>query len=284
MIFINFLIAFYFLIFNTNNFIENEFIRVETKWNLYEETKKKLIYEVSFNIVNKKESEIYYTASKAKNIQNLNNMNSNTQDLSNENFDNARNQAGSKVTTAVQTGSSYVDSGGAKSVDDQSSLSGGGTGRSDITERKSLKKNDLNQKSAISYNILTHFFSLNHSNPKNIKFLFEGGDEKKIINLISDSPQIFSYNIPLNNLIDSEGIGRDKPIICRIPKDGLVMKSKIEISKRTNQKPEEFNLEFTKDEVYAGKIKLLIDKTFHLSIDEVMTKYKELQKILNESI
>ena len=74
-----------------------------------------------------------------------------------------RNQAGSKVTTAVQTGSSYVDSGGSKSVDDQSSLSGGGAGRSDVTDRKSIKKNDVNQKPTISYNVLTHFFSLNNS-------------------------------------------------------------------------------------------------------------------------
>ena len=60
--------------------------------------------------------------------------------------------------------------------------------------------------------------------------------------------------------------------------------TRIEISKRTNQKPEEFDLEFTKDEVYAGKIKLLLDKTFHSSIEDAITKYKELQKILNESI
>ena len=64
-----------------------------------------------FNIINKKESEIYYTASRVKNIQNINNMNSSSEDVSNETFDNSRNQAGSKVTTAVQTGSSYVDSG-----------------------------------------------------------------------------------------------------------------------------------------------------------------------------
>ena len=283
MIIINFLTVINFIIFNNGNFIENEFVRVETKWNLYEETKKKLIYEVSFNIINKKESEIYYTASKVKNIQSINNMNSSSEDVSNETFDNSRNQAGSKVTTAVQTGSSYVDSGGSKSVDDQSSLSGGGAGRSDVTDRKSIKKNDINQKPTISYNVFTHFFSLNNSNPKNLKFLFMGEDEK-IINLISDSQETFSYSIPLNNLIDIDGSSVDKPFICKIPIDGLVIKSRIEISKRTNQKPEEFDLKFTKDEVYAGKIKLLLDKTFHSSIEDAITKYKELQKILNESI
>ena len=283
MIIINFLSVINFIIFNNGNFIENEFVRVETKWNLYEETKKKLIYEVSFNIINKKESEIYYTASRVKNIQNINNMNSSSEDVSNETFDNSRNQAGSKVTTAVQTGSSYVDSGGSKSVDDQSSLSGGGAGRTDVTERKSTKKNDVNPKTAISYNVLTHFFSFNNSNPKNLKFLFMGEDEK-IINLISDSQETFSYSIPLNNLIEIDGSSIDKPFICKIPIDGLVIKSRIEISKRTNQKPEEFDLEFTKDEVYAGKIKLLLDKTFHSSIEDAITKYKELQKILNESI
>ena len=283
MIIINFLTAINFIIFNSGNFIENEFVRVETKWNLYEETKKKLIYEVSFNIINKKESEIYYTASRVKNIQNINNMNSSSEDISNENFDNARNQGNSKITTAVQAGSSYVSSGGSKTVGDQSSLSGGGAGRTDVTERKSIKKNDVKSKPAISYNVLTHFFSFNNSNPKNLKFLIMEEDEK-IINLISDSQEKFSYNIPLNNLIDIEGSNIDKPLICKIPTDGLVIKSKIEISKRTNQKPEEFDLEFTKDEVYAGKIKLLLDKTFHSSIEEAITKYKELQKILNENI
>ncbi len=283
MIIINFLTAINFIIFNTTNFIENEFVRVETKWNLYEETKKKLIYEVSFNIINKKESEIYYTASRIKNIENINNMNSSSEDVSNENYDNARNQGNSKITTAVQAGSSYVSSGGSKTVGDQSSLSGGGAGRTDVTERKSIKKNDDNPKPAISYNILTHFFSFNNSNPKNLKFLLIEEDEK-IINLISDSQETFSYSIPLNNLIDIDGSSIDKPLICKIPTDGLVLKSRIEISKRSNQKPEEFDLEFTKDEVYAGKIKLLIDKTFHSSIEEAITKYKELQKILNENI
>ena len=241
MIIINFLTVINFIIFNNGNFIENEFVRVETKWNLYEETKKKLIYEVSFNIINKKESEIYYTASRVKNIQNINNMNSSSSDVSNEYLVNSRTQEGSKVTTGV------------------------------------------NQKPTISYNVLTHFFSLNNSNPKNLKFLFMGEDEK-ITNLISDSQETFSYSIPLNNLIDIDGSSVDKPFICKIPIDGLVIKSRIEISKRTNQKPEEFDLEFTKDEVYAGKIKLLLDKTFHSSIEDAITKYKELQKILNESI
>ena len=283
MIIINLFTAFTLIIFNTGNFIENEFVRVETKWNLYEETKKKFIYEVSFNIINKKGSEIFYTASRVKNIQNINIMNSSSEDVSNENFDNARNQGNSKITTAVQAGSSYVSSGGSKTVGDQSSLSGGGAGRTDVTERKSTKKNDVNPKTAISYNILTHFFSFNNSNPKNLKFLLTEEDEK-IINLISDSQEIFSYSIPLNNLIDIEGSSIDKPLICKIPTDGLVIKSRIEISKRTNQKPEEFDLKFTKDEVYAGKIKLLLDKTFHSSIEEAISKYKELQKILNENI
>ena len=283
MIIINLLTAFHLIIFNTGNFIENEFIRVETKWSLYEETKKKFIYEVSFNIINKKDSEIYYTASKVKNLQNFDINNTTPNEVSDQNLDDSRSQDNSKITTAVQAGSSYVSSGGSKTVGDQSSLSGGGSGRTDVTERKLIKKNEVNQKPAISYNILTHFFSLNNSNPKNLKFLFMGDDEK-ITNLISDSQETFSYSIPLNNLIEIDGSSIDKPFICKIPIDGLVIKSRIEISKRTNQKPEEFDLKFTKDEVYAGKIKLLLDKTFHSSIEDAITKYKELQKILNESI
>ena len=76
----------------------------------------------------------------------------------------------------------------------------------------------------------------------------------------------------------------NSPIICLIPPEGITQKSRIEISKRTNQKQSEFSLAFTKDEVYAGKIKLLLDKTFHLSVEEAISKHIELQKILNENI
>ena len=99
-------------------------------------------------------------------------------------------------------------------------------------------------------------------------------------NNISD---IFSYFITLNNIVQDDIID-GSPIICKIPPEGLFYNSKIEISKKTNQKPDEFFLLFTKDEIYVNKMKLLIDKTFHLDLNEAIEKYNELQKIRNESL
>tara|TARA_Y100000996_G_scaffold405781_1_gene381353 strand:+ start:512 stop:1357 length:846 start_codon:yes stop_codon:yes gene_type:complete len=266
---------------NNDKFIENEFIRVETTWDLLEETKKKYIYEVSFLIKNKEGKNVYYIGSKVKNIQKSNDSNGFSTESSEGNNGDLKDQ-GTKVTTAVQKGSSYVDSGGAKSVGDQSSLSGGGSGRSDLTDRKPLKVKESTT-SLISYDILTHFFSFNNINPKNLKFSLFDEDQRTVL-LQSQSSETFSYFIPLDNISELEYDGDNPPIICLIPPDGITQKSRIEISKRTNQKQSEFTLAFTKDEVYANKIKLLLDKTFHLSLEEAVKKYTDLQKILNESL
>lgn len=281
MILIN-LLTFLSLIFlNNDKFIENEFIRVETTWELLEETKKKYIYEVSFLIKNKEGENVYYIGSKVKNIQKSNESNGYSTEASDGNTGELKDQ-GSKVSTAVQKGSSYVDSGGAKSVGDQSSLSGGGAGRSDLTDRKPLQVKE-NSTNLISYDILTHFFSFNNNNPKNLKFsLFD--KDQRTISLPSQSTETFSYFIPLDNISELDYEGDNSPIICIIPPGGITQKSRIEISKRTNQKQSEFTLAFTKDEVYANKIKLLLDKTFHLSLDEAIKKYTDLHKILNESL
>ena len=59
-----------FLVFSIeNNFIENEFVNVLTNWTLLEETKKKKIYGVTFEIINKKNKNIYYIGSRSKNIK-----------------------------------------------------------------------------------------------------------------------------------------------------------------------------------------------------------------------
>ena len=134
-----------------------------------------------------------------------------------------------------------------------------------------------------SYDISTHFFSFNNNNPKNLKFSLFDKNQKTIL-LGSQSTEKFSFFIPLDNIFELEYGLDNSPIICLIPPEGITQKSRIEISKRTNQKQSEFNLAFTKDEVYANKIKLLLDKTFHLSLDEAIKKYTDLQKILNESL
>tara|TARA_B100000989_G_C19521802_1_gene464551 strand:- start:96 stop:935 length:840 start_codon:yes stop_codon:yes gene_type:complete len=263
-----------------NNFIENEFVNVLTNWTLLEETKKKKIYGVSFEIINKKNKNIYYIGSRSKNI----NRPIEDQTSLNKNIDNNnRNEKEAKVTTSVQMGSSYVDSGGALSVGDQSSLSGGGSGRSDVTERKGFDlKTSKSNFNIQSNEILTHFFSFNNNNSKNLKF-FLYDNNLKSIPIYSNSSEIFSYFITLNNVVQS-GIIDESPIICQIPPEGLVYKSKIEISKKTNQKPDSFTLSFTKDEIYVNKMKLLIDKTFHIDMNEAIEKYYELQKIRNESL
>ena len=266
---------------NNDKSIENKFIRVETSWQLIEETKKKYIYEVTFQIKNKEGKNVYYIGSKVKNFIKTNESNSFSSEPNEVETGNLKDQ-GSKVTTAVQKGSSYVDSGGAKSVGDQSSLSGGSSGRTDLTERKPRKLKESSTK-LNSYDISTHFFSFNNNNPKNLKFSLFDKNQKTIL-LGSQSTEKFSFFIPLDNIFELEYELDNSPIICLIPPEGITQKSRIEISKRTNQKQSEFNLAFTKDEVYANKIKLLLDKTFHLSLDEAIKKYTDLQKILNESL
>lgn len=281
MILVYFLTVLSLIFVNNDKSIENKFIRVETSWHLIEETKKKYIYEVTFQIKNKEGQNVYYIGSKVKNFIKTNESNSFSSEPNEVETGNLKDQ-GSKVTTAVQKGSSYVDSGGAKSVGDQSSLSGGSSGRTNLTERKPRKLKESSTK-LNSYDILTHFFSFNNNNPKNLKFTLFDKNQKTIL-LRSQSTEKFSFFIPLDNIFELEYELDNSPIICLIPPEGIAQKSRIEISKRTNQKQSEFNLAFTKDEVYANKIKLLLDKTFHLSLDEAIKKYTDLQKILNESL
>ncbi len=281
MILVYFITVLSLIFVNNDKSIENKFIRVETSWYLIEETKKKYIYEVTFHIKNKEGKNIYYIGSKVKNFIKTNESNSFSSEPNEVETGNLKDQ-GSKVTTAVQKGSSYVDSGGAKSVGDQSSLSGGSSGRTDLTERKPRKLTESSTK-LNSYDISTHFFSFNNNNPKNLKFSLFDKNQKTIL-LGSQSTEKFSLFIPLDNIFELEYGLDNSPIICLIPPEGITQKSRIEISKRTNQKQSEFNLAFTKDEVYANKIKLLLDKTFHLSLDEAIKKYTDLQKILNESL
>ena len=281
MILVYFITVLSLIFVNNDKSIENKFIRVETSWYLIEETKKKYIYEVTFHIKNKEGKNIYYIGSKVKNFIKTNESNSFSSEPNEVETGNLKDQ-GSKITTAVQKGSSYVDSGGAKSVGDQSSLSGGSSGRTDLTERKPRKLTESSTK-LNSYDISTHFFSFNNNNPKNLKFSLFDKNQKTIL-LGSQSTEKFSFFIPLDNIFELEYGLDNSPIICLIPPEGITQKSRIEISKRTNQKQSEFNLAFTKDEVYANKIKLLLDKTFHLSLDEAIKKYTDLQKILNESL
>ena len=281
MILVYFITVLSLIFVNNDKSIENKFIRVETSWYLIEETKKKYIYEVTFHIKNKEGKNIYYIGSKVKNFIKTNESNSFSSEPNEVETGNLKDQ-GSKVTTAVQKGSSYVDSGGAKSVGDQSSLSGGSSGRTDLTERKPRKLTESSTK-LNSYDISTHFFSFNNNNPKNLKFSLFDKNQKTIL-LGSQSTEKFSFFIPLDNIFELEYGLDNSPIICLIPPEGITQKSRIEISKRTNQKQSEFNLAFTKDEVYANKIKLLLDKTFHLSLEEAVKKYTDLQKILNESL
>ena len=66
---LKYLFVLFWVFSSENNFIENEYVKVLTKWTLLEETKKKKIYEISFEIINKKNENIYYIGSESKNIQ-----------------------------------------------------------------------------------------------------------------------------------------------------------------------------------------------------------------------
>ena len=68
MILVYFLTVLSLIFVNNDKSIENKFIRVETSWHLIEETKKKYIYEVTFQIKNKEGQNVYYIGSKVKNF------------------------------------------------------------------------------------------------------------------------------------------------------------------------------------------------------------------------
>ena len=58
----------------------------------------------------------------------------------------------------------------------------------------------------------------------------------------------------------------------------------LETNKKNGLDVEKLSLGFSKDTYYSNKIKLQLDKNFHLSIEEAIKKYNELQKILKDSL
>ncbi len=124
--------------------------------------------------------------------------------------------------------------------------------------RNNKKLNIFESKYLIEYEV--NYLKVNNSN------------DDEFYNMLDEFDNDVIDNIVLTNIITSDSdINNDvHNIDCSEP--SLPTKEECIIK------------EFTKDEVYAGKIKLLLDKTFHSSIEDAITKYKELQKILNESI
>ena len=73
-------------------------------------------------------------------------------------------------------------------------------------------------------------------------------------------------------------------MVCVIPIDGLSLKSILETNKKNGLDVEKLSLVFSKDTYYSNKIKLQLDKNFHLSIEEAISKYIEMQKVLKENL
>jgi hypothetical protein len=120
----------------------------------------------------------------------------------------------------------------------------------------------------------TSKFTLNPSKSSEKSYYFRNNEE-------------FNVKIRFDNLTENVidiNNGNYNPVVCVIPIDGLSLKSILETNKKNGLDVEKLSLGFSKDTYYSNKIKLQLDKNFHLSIEEAIKKYNELQKILKDSL
>ena len=73
------------------------------------------------------------------------------------------------------------------------------------------------------------------------------------------------------------------PVICVIPIEGLEINSTLITNVKKGIDPEDFYLKFSKNIVFTNSIKLELEKSFHLSIESAIEKYKELQSVLKNN-
>ena len=276
-------ILFFFFVFgiyfqNKNHSLENDFIRVNISFKLKEETKKKNIYDVEFLVQNKSDVPIYYVSrytklesKEAQNNDNINSYNDNIDDV-----DPIESGAPPLSTSA------YVDSGGAKKVDDTgSSQRGGGRKISDQkNDKEETDKNDIIEFNYIFSNELFELY-LNESrtskftlNPLEKSFYFKNKEEFRVKVKFDNSTE---------NIIDIQK-GTYNPVICVIPTEGLSLKSTLETNKKNGLDVDKLTLIFSKEIYYSNKIKLQLDKNFHSSIDEAKAKFLEMQSVLQNNL
>ena len=270
-----------FLLKNSKSIvIETDYIKVESSFVLVESTKKKEVYDVTFNVINKIGKDLFYVANYIKSKEYIQEYNKNKDQKLND-------QGNIEVSSAPPplSTSEYVESGGAMKVGTGSVKSSGG--RSNNIENK-IDEGNSNPKEIFNYSLENNFFEIIIPPSKNLRFIsdLEKTPNKAVFfNIREKKPHPIFFKNESDKRIQISNVENEfDPIICIIPVQGLSKVSRLEISKKSGPKPADFEIVFSKNIVYSNKTKLLLDKTFHLSIEEAIMKYKELQKILNENI
>ena len=269
-----------FLIFalsDQNKLIENENISVEYVFNLVEETKKKNTYNIKFILKNKAQKPLYYVASYVKSETKISTNNLNLVSDKTDEIDDVGSNAPPPLSS-----SAYVDSGGAAKVDSESTSSVGGKKSSSTSKKDDIK---TAQSTFVEYSLNNDLIMLNLEEAKPSKFTIFSSVKQDKIFFFNNREKI---NIPIafDNITNQKievGLLDYDPIICVIPIEGLEINSTLITNVKKGINPEDFYLKFSKNIVFTNSIKLELEKSFHLSIESAIEKYKELQSVLKNN-
>ena len=257
--------------------IENENISVEYVFNLVEETKKKNTYNIKFILKNKTQKPLYYVASYVKSETKISTNNLNLVSDKTDEIDDVGSNAPPPLSS-----SAYVDSGGAAKVDSESSSSVGGKKSSSTSKKDDIK---TAQSTSVEYLLNNDLIMLNLEEAKPSKFTIFSSVKQDKIFFLNNREKI---NIPIafDNITNQKievGLLDYDPVICIIPIEGLEINSTLITNVKKGIDPEDFYLKFSKNIVFTNSIKLELEKSFHLSIESAIEKYKELQSVLKNN-
>ncbi|MEC8679407.1 MAG: hypothetical protein VXX71_02995 [Bacteroidota bacterium] len=269
-----------FLIFalsDQNKLVENENISVEYVFNLVEESKKKNTYNIKFILKNKAQKPLYYVASYVKSETKISTNNLNLVSDKTDEIDDVGSNAPPPLSS-----SAYVDSGGAAKVDSESSSSVGGKKSSSTSKKDDIK---TAQSTFVEYSLNNDLIMLNLEEAKPSKFTIFSSVKQDKIFFFNNREKI---NIPIafDNITNQKievGLLDYDPVICVIPIEGLEINSTLITNVKKGIDPEDFYLKFSKNIVFTNSIKLELEKSFHLSIESAIEKYKELQSVLKNN-
>jgi len=269
-----------FLIFplsDQNKLIENENISVEYVFNLVEETKKKNTYNIKFILKNKAQKPLYYVASYVKSETKISTNNLNLVSDKTDEIDDVGSNAPPPLSS-----SAYVDSGGAAKVDSESSSSVRGKKSSSTSKKDDIK---TTQNTFVEYSLNNDLIMLNLEEAKSSKFtIFSSVKEDKTF--FFNNREKINIPIAFDNITNQKievGLLDYDPVICVIPIEGLEINSTLITNVKKGIDPEDFYLKFSKNIVFTNSIKLELEKSFHLSIESAIEKYKELQSVLKNN-
>lgn len=266
-----------FPLYDQNKLIENENISVEYVFNLVEETKKKNTYNIKFILKNKTQKPLYYVASYVKSETKISTNNLNLVSDKTDEIDDVGSNAPPPLSS-----SAYVDSGGAAKVDSESSSSVGGKKSSSTSKKDDIK---TAQRTSVEYSLNNDLIMLNLEEAKPSKFTIFSSVKQDKIFFFNNREKI---NIPISfdNITNQKievGLLDYDPVICVIPIEGLEINSTLITNVKKGLDPEDFYLKFSKNIVFTNSIKLELEKSFHLSIESAIEKYKELQSVLKNN-